>query len=303
MCIRDSTKTFELSIPKQISCKVITTNINDSFLIKSALESISGESRFLDIELKEMLTIDMMFLDQTDILILLDPSYLSPKAIQMLKAFLQRGGSIIWFSGNNYSLLEEMAISNLNLPIFQEMISAGGESYFSVQIEETGESTLFIFQDTIVGLESGDQLGIFDNNGVINTPVISKLSKKLIKDGNDGIVLAGTTGESPTLNHDEHKKVTEYIINQAKGRVPVMGGCGSNSTEESIDFVKHAFKSGASASLLVSPYYNKPTQLGLYEHFKKVAEACKNLPVYLYNLNILEIKNKVYPKLDCATLR
>ena len=132
--IYDNIKTFELNIPKQISCKVITTNINDSFLIKSALESISGESRFLDIELKEMLTIDMMFLDQTDILILLDPSYLSPKAIQMLKAFLQRGGSIIWFSGNNYSLLEEMAISNLNLPIFQEMISAGGESFFSVEI-------------------------------------------------------------------------------------------------------------------------------------------------------------------------
>ena len=134
--IYDNTKTFELSIPKQISCKVITTNINDSFLIKSALESISGESRFLDIELKEMLTIDMIFLDQTDILILLDPSYLSPKAIQTLKDFLQRGGSIIWFSGNNYNLLEEMAISNLNLPIFQEMISPGGESFFSVEIVE-----------------------------------------------------------------------------------------------------------------------------------------------------------------------
>ena len=132
--IYDNTKTFELSIPKQISCKVITTNINDSFLIKSALESISGESRFLDIELKEMLTIDMIFLDQTDILILLDPSYLSPKAIQTLKDFLQRGGSIIWFSGNNYNLLEEMAISNLNLPIFQEMISIGEESFFSVEI-------------------------------------------------------------------------------------------------------------------------------------------------------------------------
>ena len=134
--IYDNIKTFELSIPKQISCKVITTNINNSFLIKSALESISGESRFLDIELKEMLAIDMIFLDQTDILILLDPSYLSPKAIQALKDFLQAGGSIIWFSGNNYSLLEEMAISNLNLPIFQEMISPGGESFFPVEIVE-----------------------------------------------------------------------------------------------------------------------------------------------------------------------
>ncbi len=132
--IYDNIKTFELSIPKQISCKVITTNINDSFLIKSALESISGESRFLDIELKEMLTIDLIFLEQTDILILLDPSYLSPKAIQTLKAFLLKGGSIIWFSGNNYSLLDEIAISNLNLPVFKELISTGSKSFFSVEI-------------------------------------------------------------------------------------------------------------------------------------------------------------------------
>ena len=76
----------------------------------------------------------------------------------------------------------------------------------------------------------------------------------LITGGSHGLVSCGTTGESPTLNHDEHKKVTEYIINQAKGRVPVMAGYDSNSTEESIDFVKHAFKSDASASLLVSPY-------------------------------------------------
>jgi 4-hydroxy-tetrahydrodipicolinate synthase len=91
------------------------------------------------------------------------------------------------------------------------------------------------------------------------------------------------------------------MVNQAKGRVPVMAGCGSNSTEESIDFVKHAFKSGASASLLVSPYYNKPTQLGLYEHFKKVAEACKNLPVYLYNIpgrSVVRIESVTMKKLS-----
>ena len=130
----DNIKTFELSIPEQISCKIITPNINNSFLIKSALESIRGETSFIDIDLKEMPTIDMLYLDQTDILILLDPSLLSLKAIQSLKEFLQKDGTIIWFSGNNYSSLEEIAISNLNLPIFEEMINIDGESFFSVEI-------------------------------------------------------------------------------------------------------------------------------------------------------------------------
>jgi len=130
----DNFKTFELSIPEQISCKIISPNINNSFLIKSALESIRGETSFIDIDLKEMPIIDMLYLDQTDILILLDPSFLSLKAIQSLKEFLQKDGTIIWFSGSNYSSLEEIAISNLNLPMFQEMISIDGESFFSVEI-------------------------------------------------------------------------------------------------------------------------------------------------------------------------
>ena len=104
----------------------------------------------------------------------------------------------------------------------------------------------------------------FDEKLQIDYDDLSQHIEFLITEGSHGLVSCGTTGESPTLNHDEHKKLTEFMINQAKGRVPVMAGCGSNSTEESIDFVKHAFKSGASASLLVSPYYNKPTQLGLY---------------------------------------
>jgi len=95
----------------------------------------------------------------------------------------------------------------------------------------------------------------------------------LISEGSHGLVSCGTTGESPTLNHDEHKAVTEFIIKRSKGRVPVMAGCGSNSTQESIDFVNHAYKSGANATLLVTPYYNKPTQIGLYEHFKSISEA------------------------------
>ncbi len=141
----------------------------------------------------------------------------------------------------------------------------------------------------------------FDIKSQIDYDDLANHIEFLITEGSHGLVSCGTTGESPTLNHDEHKKVTEYIINQAKGRVPVMAGCGSNSTEESIDFVKHAFKSGASASLLVSPYYNKPTQLGLYEHFKKVAEACKNLPVYLYNIpgrSVVRIESATMKKLS-----
>ena len=106
----------------------------------------------------------------------------------------------------------------------------------------------------------------------------------LINNGSHGLVSCGTTGESPTLNHDEHKMVTEFIIKRSKKRVPVMAGCGSNSTKESIELTKHAFHSGAKGNLLVTPYYNKPTEKGLYNHFKKIAQSCNSLPVYLYNI-------------------
>ncbi len=124
----------------------------------------------------------------------------------------------------------------------------------------------------------------FEKNLEIDFDCLEKHIDYLISGDSHGLVSCGTTGESPTLNHDEHKKVTEFIIKRSKGRVPVMAGCGSNSTEESIDLVKHAFKSGANGALLVSPYYNKPTQNGLYMHFRKVAEACPKLPIYLYNI-------------------
>ncbi|MBS91621.1 MAG: 4-hydroxy-tetrahydrodipicolinate synthase [Rickettsiales bacterium] len=124
----------------------------------------------------------------------------------------------------------------------------------------------------------------FDKNLKIDFDCLAKHIDFLIAGDSHGLVSCGTTGESPTLSHDEHKKVTEFIIKQSKGRVPVMAGCGSNSTEESIDLVKHAMKSGASAALLVSPYYNKPSQNGLYMHFKNVADACPKLPIYLYNI-------------------
>jgi 4-hydroxy-tetrahydrodipicolinate synthase len=93
----------------------------------------------------------------------------------------------------------------------------------------------------------------------------------------------GTTGESPTLSHTEHHRVTEIAIEVAKGRIPVMAGCGSNSTEEAISLTRHAKEAGADAALIVTPYYNKPTQEGLYQHYKAIAEAIA-LPIVLYNV-------------------
>jgi 4-hydroxy-tetrahydrodipicolinate synthase len=96
-------------------------------------------------------------------------------------------------------------------------------------------------------------------------------------------VPVGTTGESPTLSHDEHKRVVEWCVEHAKGRVPVIAGAGSNSTAEAIDFAKHAEKAGADAVLIVTPYYNKPTQEGLYQHFKAVNDAI-GIPIIIYNI-------------------
>ncbi len=104
-----------------------------------------------------------------------------------------------------------------------------------------------------------------------------------IDEGSHGLVPAGTTGESPTLSHDEHKRVVELCIEASGGRVPVIAGAGSNSTAEAVDFTRHAAAAGADAALHVTPYYNKPTQEGLYQHFKAVAE-CADIPVFIYNI-------------------
>ncbi len=104
-----------------------------------------------------------------------------------------------------------------------------------------------------------------------------------IGEGVDGIVPVGTTGESPTLSWDEHKRVTELSVEVAKGRVPVIAGAGSNSTAEAVDFARHAHAVGADAILVVTPYYNKPTQEGLYQHFKAVAGAA-DIPLLIYNI-------------------
>ena len=104
-----------------------------------------------------------------------------------------------------------------------------------------------------------------------------------IKNGTNGLVPAGTTGESPTLSHEEHEKVIELCINETKGKIPVIAGTGSNSTEEAISLTKHAEEAGADAALLVTPYYNKPTQEGLYQHYKAINDSC-GIPLIIYNI-------------------
>jgi len=104
-----------------------------------------------------------------------------------------------------------------------------------------------------------------------------------INEGTSAIVPVGTTGESPTLSHDEHKRVVEIAVKAANGRVPVIAGTGSNSTEEAVGLTRHARKVGADAALIVTPYYNKPTQEGMYLHFKTIADSV-DLPIIIYNI-------------------
>src|SRR5579859_3124521 len=104
-----------------------------------------------------------------------------------------------------------------------------------------------------------------------------------IKEGSHGLVPCGTTGESPTLSHAEHNRVVELCVEASAGRVPVIAGAGSNSTEEAIELTRHAKKAGADAVLVVTPYYNKPTQEGLYQHFKAIHDAV-DLPIIIYNI-------------------
>ena len=104
-----------------------------------------------------------------------------------------------------------------------------------------------------------------------------------IAEGTNGIVPVGTTGESPTLSHEEHKRVVEWCIDQADGRVPVIAGSGSNSTQEAVELSQHAEKAGADAVLIVTPYYNKPTQEGMYQHFKAINDAI-GIPIIIYNI-------------------
>ena len=119
--------------------------------------------------------------------------------------------------------------------------------------------------------------------GRIDEDALRALVEWQIESGSSGLVPVGTTGESPTVSHDEHKRVVEIVIAQAKGRVPVIAGAGSNNTTEAIDLAVHAEKAGAQAVLVVTPYYNKPTQEGMYRHFKAVNDAV-GIPIIIYNI-------------------
>ena len=120
-------------------------------------------------------------------------------------------------------------------------------------------------------------------NGAVDEAAFQKFCAWQIEQGTEALVPVGTTGESPTLSHAEHYRVVELCIEVAKGKVPIIAGAGSNSTSEAIDFAKHAEKSGADYILTVSPYYNKPTQEGLYLHFKAIHDAVQ-IPLILYNI-------------------
>ena len=123
----------------------------------------------------------------------------------------------------------------------------------------------------------------FDKNNQVDEQGIRELVEFQIKNGTDGIVPCGTTGESPTLSHEEHKKVIELTVKAVAGRIPVIAGTGSNSTEEAIDLTASAKDIGAQGVLLVMPYYNKPTQKGLYMHFKTIVERV-DIPAIVYNV-------------------
>lgn len=141
----------------------------------------------------------------------------------------------------------------------------------------------------------------FSNSLEIDFDALGKHIDFLISEGSHGLVSCGTTGESPTLSHDEHKQVTEFIIKRANSKVPVMAGCGSNSTAETLELVDHARKVKADATLLVTPYYNKPSQNGLYEHFKTIANQNDQFPIYLYDIpgrSVLKISNDTIQKLS-----
>ena len=119
--------------------------------------------------------------------------------------------------------------------------------------------------------------------GRVDDKAFAALVDWQIAEGTDGLVPCGTTGESPTLSHEEHIAVVELCVKAAKGRVPVIAGTGSNSTDEAIMLTRHAKEAGAAAGLVVTPYYNKPTQEGLYRHFKAIADAV-DLPILIYNI-------------------
>ena len=121
------------------------------------------------------------------------------------------------------------------------------------------------------------------DNGSLSEKDYVKLINYHLENGTNGIVPGGTTGESPTLSHNEHKKIIEIAVRECKGKIPVIAGTGSNSTEEAVELSKFAEKAGSDAILVVTPYYNKPTQEGLYQHYKKINDSV-GVPIVIYNI-------------------
>lgn len=143
-------------------------------------------------------------------------------------------------------------------------------------------------------------------NGAIDEAAFQSLIEWQIGQGTDGLVPCGTTGESPTLSHREHERVIDLCVEAAAGRAPVIAGTGSNSTEEAIALTRHAREAKASAALIVTPYYNKPTQAGLYAHFKAIALAV-DLPLIVYNIpgrSVVDLSVDTMARLakDCPTI-
>ena len=123
----------------------------------------------------------------------------------------------------------------------------------------------------------------FDKKGALDQDKLKFLINWHIQKGTDGILVCGTTGESATLTHDEHKRIIELAVAEIDKRVPVVAGCGSNSTHEALELTEHASKVGADYALVITPYYNKPTQEGLYQHFKKINDSV-DMPIIIYNV-------------------
>ncbi len=143
-------------------------------------------------------------------------------------------------------------------------------------------------------------------DGKVNEAKLRELVEYHVKSGTNGILPCGTTGESPTLDHDEHERVIGICIETAGGRIPILAGTGSNATAEAVSLTQHAAKAGADAALIVTPYYNKPSQEGLYLHFKAIADSV-NIPIILYNVPGRTAKNIETPTIvrlakDCKNI-
>ena len=134
-------------------------------------------------------------------------------------------------------------------------------------------------------------------SGTVDEAKLRELVEFHVAHGTDGLIPCGTTGESPTLSHDEHKRVVEVVLEAARGRIQVVAGTGSNSTAEAVDLTQHAERAGAAGALVVNPYYNKPTQEGLYRHFRAVAESVA-IPILVYNIQSRTAVNVETPTLE-----